>query len=70
MFFDVDASPSSLKVNHYKTVILDRRGLNPLRGVGPYADAGYCKILSYDGQLGPIEIDSRLESFDPCNPLI
>lgn len=59
VFFEVDTGSPALRVNHYKSIILDRRPLNPLKGVGPYASAGYCKVLSYDGQLGAIETDSR-----------
>lgn len=55
--FEVNTGSTALAINHYKIVSFDRAALNPLKGVGRYVHAGYCRVDTYDGQLGALEID-------------
>jgi hypothetical protein len=56
--FEVNIGVPSLELSRYKIVKVDRRPLNPLRGVGHFVHAGSYRVVTYDGELGAEEIDS------------
>lgn len=66
--FEANMGSSNFNMNRYRILGKDRNPLNPLTAEGRYVHAGYCRIITYDGELSAVERDSPfLDSFIALN---